>query len=145
MGLVPKRSVTPSIQGDIERFGDIPVTHHFAEAPGAVIPIRRHYVEAGPVGAETIVFFHGNPESWHSWHPQLEAFGSTYRCIAPDHKGYGQGEKRPGDWRRENCAEEMLALLDAIGAQRFNIVAHDTYRSAWAWRSVRHRCTCRRL
>lgn len=122
---MPRRTPHPNTEGDTERFGDVVVTHHFAQAPGAVIPIRWHYVETGPRDAETIVFFHGNPESWHSWHPQLEAFGTHYHCIAPDHKGYGQGEKRPGDWRWENCAEEMLALLDQLGISRFNIVAHD--------------------
>jgi pimeloyl-ACP methyl ester carboxylesterase len=120
-----RRSPVPSVEGDTERCGDVVATHHFVEAPGAVIPIRWHYVEAGPPGGETIVFLHGNPESWHSWHPQIAAFGSRYRCIAPDLKGYGQGDKRPGDWRWENCAEEMLALLDALGAERFSIVAHD--------------------
>jgi pimeloyl-ACP methyl ester carboxylesterase len=122
---MPIRNPKPNVEGETEAFGDVVVTHHFTEAAGAVIPIRWHYVDAGPAGAETIVFLHGNPESWHSWHPQLEAFGSRYRCIAPDLKGYGQGEKRPGDWRWENCAEEMLALLDSIGLQNFNIVAHD--------------------
>jgi pimeloyl-ACP methyl ester carboxylesterase len=122
---MPRRATTPSQDGDTERFGEVVVRHHFREARGAVVPIRWHYVETGPNGAETIVFLHGNPESWHAWHPQLEAFGATFHCIAPDHKGYGQGDKRPGDWRWENCAEEMLALFDALGLRRFNIVAHD--------------------
>ena len=111
--------------GEVERVGETSVTHFFVEAPGALIPIRWHYVEAGAGNDEIIVFLHGNPESWHSWHPQIEHFASRYRCIAPDLKGYGQGDKRPGDWRWENCAEEMLALLDQIGARRFHIVAHD--------------------
>ena len=112
-------------EGETERCGDVTATHHFTEAPGAVVPIRWHYVDAGPRDAETIVFLHGNPESWHAWHPQIAAFGGRYRCIAPDLKGYGQGDKRPGDWRWENCAEEMLALFDAIGVERATLVAHD--------------------
>ena len=111
--------------GETETCGDVTVTHHFMDAPGALIPITWHYVEAGDRAKETIVFLHGNPESWHSWHPQIEAFAAAYHMIAPDLKGYGQGDKRPGDWRWENCAEEMLALLDQIGLQRFHIVAHD--------------------
>jgi pimeloyl-ACP methyl ester carboxylesterase len=120
-----KRPTTPNSEGQTERLGDVTVTHHFTEAPGAVIPIRWHYVEAGERANETILFLHGNPESWAAWHPQIEAFGNRYHIIAPDLKGYGQGDKRPGDWRWENCAEEMLALLDTIGVGRFNIVAHD--------------------
>lgn len=115
----------PNRDGEVERFGAVEVTHHFVEAPGAVIPIRWHYVEAGNSSAETIVFFHGNPESWHSWHPQIEKLGLEYHIIAPDLKGYGQGDKRPGDWTWENCAKEMLAFLDKIGVKKFHIVAHD--------------------
>jgi pimeloyl-ACP methyl ester carboxylesterase len=119
------RNPKPNTEGETERFGNVVATHHFREALGAVVPIRWHYTAAGPSDAETIVFFHGNPESWHCWYPQIEAFGTRYNCVAPDLKGYGQGDKRPGDWRWENCAEEMLALLDALGLRRFNIVAHD--------------------
>jgi pimeloyl-ACP methyl ester carboxylesterase len=120
-----KRKTTPSMEGQTEVVGDVAVTHHFVEAPGAVIPIRWHYVEAGDPAHETIVFIHGNPESWNAWHPQIAAFGKQYHIIAPDLKGYGQGDKRPGDWRWENCAEEMLAFLDRIGVKRFNMVSHD--------------------
>ena len=120
-----KRNPRGNRDGETEACGEVMVTHHFRDAPGAVIPIRWHYVEGGPAERETIVFLHGNPESWHSWHPQIAHFGSRYHIVAPDLKGYGQGDKRPGDWRWENSAEEMLALLDTIGIGRFHIVAHD--------------------
>jgi pimeloyl-ACP methyl ester carboxylesterase len=120
-----KRTVRASEENEVERCGAIDAVHHFVDAPGAVIPIRWHYVEAGDPKNETIVFLHGNPESWHSWHSQIAALGDRYHIIAPDLKGYGQGDKRPGDWRWENCAKEMLAFLDAIGIARFNLVAHD--------------------
>jgi pimeloyl-ACP methyl ester carboxylesterase len=120
-----KRITKPNEEGQVERLGSVEVVHHFVEAPGAVIPIRWHYVEAGDPKNETIVFLHGNPESWFAWHPQLEAFADRYHVVATDLKGYAQGDKRPGDWRWENVADEMLALLDKIGLKQFNIVAHD--------------------
>lgn len=110
---------------DIERLGAVTATHRFVEADGAVIPIRWHYVEAGDPTRETILFLHGNPESWHSWHPQIEYFAARYHIIAPDLKGYGQGDKRPGDWRWEVCAEELLAFLDRLQLRRFHVVSHD--------------------
>lgn len=122
---MPKRSPTPNSEGDVEAIGPVEVIHHFVEAPGAVIPIRWHYVEAGSRSNPTIVFVHGNPESWHSWHPQIEAFADRYHLIAIDLKGYAQGDKRPGDWRWENCAEEALAMFTQIGLERFYLVAHD--------------------
>jgi hypothetical protein len=61
-----RRDVKGNKDGDREQLGSVTVTHRFVEAPGAVIPIRWHYVETGDPGHETIVFLHGNPESWHS-------------------------------------------------------------------------------
>lgn len=117
--------IPPNTDGQHQILGDVTVTHHFVDAPGAVIPIRWHYVETGSREATPLVFLHGNPESWAAWVGQIEAFGKDFRVIAPDLKGYGQGDKRAGDWRWENCAEEMLALLRQIGVQKAIIVAHD--------------------
>ncbi|ARD70010.1 alpha/beta hydrolase BbdC (plasmid) [Aminobacter sp. MSH1] len=122
---MPTMYTSPNKHGETERVGSIEVTHNFVSAPGAVIPIDWHFVEAGEKTAETILFLHGNPESWVAWHPQIKHFADRYHIIAPDLKGYGQGDKRPGDWRWENVAEEMLALLDKIGLTKFHIVAHD--------------------
>ena len=65
------------------------------------------------------------PGNLVGWHRQIEHFADRYHIIAPDLKGYGQSDKRHGDWRWENVAEEMLALLDQIGLEKFNVVAHD--------------------
>ena len=117
--------LSPNTDGQCEKLLSTHVTHRFVEAPGAVIPIRWHYVEAGDPTATTILFLHGNPESWAAWVDQIDAMSDTYHIIAPDLKGYGQGDKRPGDWRWENCADEMLAMLRQIGVQNAIIVAHD--------------------
>ena len=122
---MPRRNPQGNHDGEVERCGAVDCTHHFVEAPGALIPIRWHYVEAGDRARPSLVFLHGNPESWHSWHAQIEHFAPHFHVVAPDLKGYGQGDKRPGDWRWENCAREMLALFDQIGLTRFHIVAHD--------------------
>jgi pimeloyl-ACP methyl ester carboxylesterase len=82
-----------------------------------------HYVEAGQ--GEPVVFLHGLPESWYSWHYQLEALSGEYRVIAIDLKGYGQSDKSDGDYSADQVAEEVLALLDAIGLEQFNLVSHD--------------------
>lgn len=117
--------IPENFDGQVQKLGALSVTHRFVEAPGALIPIRWHYVETGPADAMPLVFLHGNPESWAVWIEQIKAFGKDYHVIAPDLKGYGQGDKRPGDWRWENCAEEMLAFLHQIGVTRAIVVAHD--------------------
>ncbi len=119
------RKVRGNRQSERESVGNIEVTHHFTEAPGRVFPVRWHYVEAGDPDDETIVFLHGHPESWHSWAHQINCFADRYHIIAPDLKGYGQSDKRPGEWRHEYVAEELLNLLDSIAVGRFTLVTHD--------------------
>jgi pimeloyl-ACP methyl ester carboxylesterase len=85
--------------------------------------LQWHYVEAGK--GEPVVFIHGLPESWYSWHSQIESLQSDYRVIAIDLKGYGQSDKSDGDYHPRNVAAEIIALLDRAGVQQFNLVTHD--------------------
>lgn len=120
-----RRVTVPNHDGQQETIGSTVVTHRFVEAPGAVAPVRWHFVTTGDRDAPTVLFLHGNPESWRAWEPQLNHFADTYHLVAPDLKGYGQSDKSPGEWRWEGVAEEFLALLDQIGVGKFAIVSHD--------------------
>lgn len=113
------RSTKPVGCGRVEILRGVPFTHCFIEAAG----LRWHYVEAGE--GEPVVFIHGLPESWYSWHHQLEDLAADYRVIAIDLKGFGQSDKSDGNYHPARVAEEVLALMDAIGLQRFNLVTHD--------------------
>ncbi|MBL7209794.1 MAG: alpha/beta fold hydrolase [Dehalococcoidia bacterium] len=99
--------------------GELEVEHRFVEAAG----IKWHYVEAG-VG-EPVVFLHGLPESWFSWHYQIAEVSKEYRVIAVDLKGYGQSDKRDGDYTSQGAANELIALFDTIGLEEFSLVTHD--------------------
>jgi pimeloyl-ACP methyl ester carboxylesterase len=124
------RSVKPRAgdeHGNTEVLDGVTFKHHFVDAPGDHETVRFHYVEAAndPDG-EVIVFLHGIPDSWFQWHHQMSALSrSGYRCIAPDLKGYGQSEKKPGDYRHEGAADNLYAMLRQIGLTKFNIVSHD--------------------
>ena len=115
----------PTSTGATEILDGVTFTHHFVEAPGDHETIRWHYVEAGPLDGETIVFLHGIPDSWFQWHHQMASLSGAYRCIAVDLKGYGQSAKGPGDYRHEGAAEQMFSMLQQIGVTRFNVVTHD--------------------
>ncbi|MBM4452199.1 MAG: hypothetical protein FJ024_06980, partial [Chloroflexi bacterium] len=51
---------------------ELQVEHRFVEAGG----VKWHYVEAGK--GEPVVFLHGLPESWFSWHYQIEEVSKKY-------------------------------------------------------------------
>lgn len=102
-----------------------PIISWRLEVPGDYETVLFHYVEAG--SGEAIVFLHGIPDTWFQWHHQMAALAKRYRCVAFDLKGYGQSEKKPGDYRHEGVAEQMYGAFEKIGlaASKFNIVAHD--------------------
>jgi pimeloyl-ACP methyl ester carboxylesterase len=119
----PPTVTAPNVDGDTELLGTVTVTHRFHDATG----ILWHYVEAGPADGDPVVMVHGIPESWWSWHHQIEYLVSRcqFRVIAIDLKGYGQSDKRAGDYRHEGVADELLALLDALGLDAFHLVTAD--------------------
>ncbi|KAA1252171.1 hypothetical protein F0Q45_00330 [Mycobacterium simiae] len=46
-------------------------------------------------------------------------------CLAVDLKGDGQSDKRSGDYRQGGVAEQLGALLDALGIGEFTLITHD--------------------
>ena len=111
--------------GEKEQLGEAAVVHRFVASPGDSETVTWHFVEAGDPSAPTVVFVHGVPDSWWQWHYALEALSGQYHCIAVDLKGYGQSDKRTGDYRQRGVAVQLEALLDEIGVGRFVLVTHD--------------------
>ena len=112
--------------GDTETLDNVVFTHHFISVPGDYETVSFHYVEAGPKDGETTVFLHGIPDSWFQWHHQMSFLaGMGHRCIAPDLKGYGQSDKRTGDYRHEGAADQLFGMLKKVGLTKFNLVTHD--------------------
>ncbi|MDV3129952.1 alpha/beta hydrolase [Mycobacterium sp. 21AC1] len=115
----------PDADGDVEHLGAVAVTHRFIDAPGDSETVRWHLVEAGERSAPTVVFLHGVPDSWWEWHHVIEALGDTHHCIAVDLKGYGQSDKRTGDYRQSGVATQLIALFDELGLGEFSLITHD--------------------
>ncbi len=111
--------------GEREQLGDVTAVHRFAAAPGDSETVTWHYVQAGDPSAPTVVFLHGVPDSWWQWHYAMESLSDQYHCVAIDLKGYGQSDKRTGDYRQQGVASQLLTLLDTIGVHEFALVTHD--------------------
>ena len=95
------------------RFFDIPPGH------------RMHFVDEGE--GEPIVFVHGNPSwSFEFRHP-IAALRSEYRCIAPDHIGFGLSSRsgRREDHHPKSHANRFAALLDHLGLRDITLVMTD--------------------
>lgn len=111
--------------GEREQLGEATVVHRFVEAPGDSETVTWHLVEAGDPSTPTVVFLHGVPDSWWQWHYALESLSNEYHCVALDLKGYGQSDKRTGDYRQRGVAAQLRALLDELGVGEFALVTHD--------------------
>lgn len=89
---------------------------------------RITYVDEGPADGDVILLLHGMPTNswmWRKLIPRLSA--SSLRVIAPDMLGFGASDK-PKDlaaYMAERQAQRIIALLDALHAQRVTLVVHD--------------------
>ena len=53
------------------------------------------------------------------WQPQMEALTTHYRVLRIDTRGHGASDVKQGDARIEDLAHDLLAVADALRADRF--------------------------
>jgi len=83
---------------------------------------------AGVTGGEgpPVLLLHGYPQSHATWHDVAPALAERYTVIAPDLPGYGQSRVLDaGPWHKRAVAAELVALMKAIGHERFAVIGHD--------------------
>lgn len=122
---LPDTPVRTNQDGDVEHLGGVTAVHRFVDAPGDSETVTWHFVECGSRSDPTVVFLHGLPDSWWQWHYALEGLSQRYHCLAIDLKGYGQSDKRSGDYRQAGVAEQLGALLDELGIGELTLISHD--------------------
>ncbi len=76
------------------------------------------------MGETALIFLHGFGSSNRSWHEVVNALSDKYRCIAPDLRGFGDSEATRRGYSVEDSADDMAALIDALGVEKFVIIGH---------------------
>ncbi|MEO8690299.1 MAG: alpha/beta hydrolase [Solirubrobacteraceae bacterium] len=82
-----------------------------------------------------VLLIHGFPDSHRLWRHQVPALAAAgKRVIAPDLRGLGESEKPAdvADYGIRHSIADMLAVLDALGVERAQVVGHD-FGAAVAW------------
>ena len=97
------------------------VRRSFVDARG----VRFHVTEAGPPDGRPVLALHGWPQHHWEYRDLLADPPPGLRIIAPDLPGYGWSGPAPHRWAKEDVANDVLALLDALGLDRVLLVAHD--------------------
>jgi len=89
--------------------------------------IRLEYLDTNPnAGADecTLLFVHGAGSSSEIWEFQVEEFSPTHRIIATDLSSHGKSQTGKNPVSIEVYSEEILALVDYFGIERYILIGH---------------------
>lgn len=95
-------------------------TSRFVQANG----IRQHVVTGGD--GPPLLLVHGWPENWYAWRMVMPELARHYTVIAVDQRGIGLTGKPKGGYDTATLAKDLVALMDALGHERFAVAGHDT-------------------
>lgn len=88
--------------------------------------LRMAYRTQGDPDGLPLLLLHGSYGSSRWWEPLMELLPSEFHAIAPDLRGCGQSEATPVGYTIPEQAEDVLALIEALGWQDIDLVAHST-------------------
>ncbi|AHM63527.1 alpha/beta hydrolase [Flammeovirgaceae bacterium 311] len=85
---------------------------------------RMHYIDEG--SGPVIIFIHGTPTWSFLYRELIKTFSKNYRCIAPDHIGFGLSDK-PYDFAGtpQSHSRNLAEFIGQLGLQKFTLVVHD--------------------
>jgi pimeloyl-ACP methyl ester carboxylesterase len=95
-------------------------TSHFIYAGG----LRQHVVIGGD--GPPLLLVHGWPENWYAWRLLMPTLARDFTVVAVDQRGIGLTDKPRTGYDTATLAGDLVALMDALGHQRFAVVGHDT-------------------
>ncbi|MBG7702360.1 alpha/beta hydrolase [Streptomyces sp. MC1] len=67
----------------------------------------------------------GWPQFWYSWRLVMPALAERFTVIAPDLRGMGASDKPASGYDAATLANDMAALMTALGHDRFTVVGYD--------------------
>src|SRR5919199_3057803 len=95
-------------------------TSRYIDAGG----LRQHAVIGG--AGPPLLLVHGWPQNWYAWRLLMPALARDFTVIAVDQRGIGLTGKPQDGYDSRTLAGDLVALMDALGHQRFAVVGHDT-------------------
>jgi haloalkane dehalogenase len=83
-----------------------------------------HYLDAGD--GDPVVFVHGVPEWSMTYIEVINRMQYKFRCIVPDHLGFGRSDKpAAADFSSAGHSRRLLQLLTALDLADIHLVTHD--------------------
>jgi pimeloyl-ACP methyl ester carboxylesterase len=86
--------------------------------------VQLHYVDEG--AGPPLLFVHGTPTWSFEWRHLIAGLRDSYRCIAPDHLGFGKSP-RPADAEYSPAAhaDRLRQFVTRLGLDDVTLVVHD--------------------
>ncbi len=99
------------------------------EVTSADGPIRLA-VRTSPAGKPPLLLLHGFPQTHRIWDRLWDRLAARWTLVAPDLRGYGDSAKPAGTpdhatYSKRTMAADAVALMQALGHERFAVVGHD--------------------
>jgi haloacetate dehalogenase len=90
------------------------------EHAGASLCVR-HRRGPGPA----LLLLHGHPQTSAMWHRVLPRLAERFTLVLMDLRGYGDSSRPDGGFDKRTMAADALAVMQALGHERFAVCAHD--------------------
>lgn len=74
---------------------------------------------------DPVVLLHGYTQTSHMWLPLIEELSRDHMVVAPDLRGAGGSAKPESGYDKQSLADDVHALVVALGIERAAIVGHD--------------------
>ena len=101
---------------------------------GFVDTFTSRYVDTGElrlhavIGGEgpPLLLVHGWPQTWYQYRLVMPALARDFTVVAVDQRGIGLSDKPEGGYDIGTLAADLVALMDALGHERFALIGFDT-------------------
>jgi pimeloyl-ACP methyl ester carboxylesterase len=126
MNLLATDMPVPEGPGSVSGAPDLPAgfTETFTSRYIDTGELRLHAVIGGD--GPPLLLVHGWPQTWWAWRLMLPALARDFQVIAVDQRGMGLSDKPEDGYDAGTLARDMVALMDALGHQRFAMYGTDT-------------------
>jgi pimeloyl-ACP methyl ester carboxylesterase len=119
------RPPTPEGQGTVSGAPNLPAgfTDTFTSRYVDTGELRLHAVIGGD--GPPLLLVHGWPQTWYAWRMLMPTLARNLQVIAVDQRGIGLSDKPQDGYDTGTLARDLVALMDALGHQRFALYGTD--------------------
>src|SRR5215467_1502297 len=86
--------------------------------------LRLHAVIGGD--GPPLLLIHGWPQAWYAWRMLMPTLAGDFELIAVDQRGMGLSDKPKDGYDTATLANDLVALMDELGHDRFAVYGTDT-------------------